>query len=132
MPHPPTSPPKQGGAVGLDPMAGAGAVSRSVDDDQWARRGKFWRLFRAIKLLLGMSLSGFGVLGGLWLLENRSPVLAVGPISAGLWVLMRWVADDLVPGASKQATGMMKLTMVLALYGWASLVGWSFLLGKQL
>jgi len=45
---------------------------------------------------------------------------------------MRWVADDLVPGASKQATGMMKLTMVLALYGWASLVGWSFLLGKQL
>ena len=81
-----------------------------------------WRgQVRAFKLFTGIVLSGVGVVGGLWLCENTSPILAVGPLAAGIYVLMRRVADDLVPGASPTATGFMKWTMALVFFGWVPL-----------
>jgi len=82
-------------------------------------------LTRTAKLVLGTGWSGVWVILGLWLLENTSPILAVGPISAGLYVLMVLVADDLVPGASPGVTGFMKLTAALVFFGWAPLAFWS-------
>lgn len=76
---------------------------------------------RGLKLALGIFWSGAWVILGLWLMENTSPVLGVGPIAAGFFVLMYLVADDLVPGASPTATGFMKLTVALVFWGWAPL-----------
>jgi hypothetical protein len=82
-------------------------------------------LARAMKLVFATGWSGAWVILGLWLLENCSLILAVGPISAGLFVLMAFVADDLVPGASQAVTGFMKLTVALVFFGWAPLAFWS-------
>ncbi len=82
-------------------------------------------LTRAAKLVFGTGWSGAWVILGLWLLENTSLILAVGPISAGVFVLMVQVADDLVPGASPGVTGFMKLTTALVFFGWAPLAFWS-------
>ncbi len=82
-------------------------------------------LARAMKLAFGTGWSGAWVILGLWLLENTSPILAVGPISAGMFVLMVLVADDLVPGASVVVTGFMKLTAALVFFGWMPLAFWS-------
>ncbi len=87
---------------------------------------------RAAKCLLGLGLSGLGVISGLWLRENISPILAVGPFTAGLYVLMRLVADDLVPGASPMVTGYLKLTTALVFIGWAPLAFWSFWTGTPI
>ena len=78
-------------------------------------RGAAW----AFKLFIWYVLSGLGIVGGLWLCKNTSPILAVGPLTAGLYVLMAMVADDLVPGASPTATGFMKLTTALVFFEWA-------------
>jgi len=67
---------------------------------------KFGLSRRGAKLALGIIGSGAWVNLGLWLMENTSPVLGVGPIAAGLFVLMYLVADDLVPGASPTTTGL--------------------------
>ena len=82
--------------------------------------GLFLRLrgpLRAFKLFTGIVLSGVGVIGGLWLCQNTSPILAVGPMAFGIYLLMCLVADDLVPGASPTATGYMKLTMAWVFLG---------------
>ncbi len=81
-------------------------------------------LSRTAKLAFGTGWSGACVILGLWLLENYPSILAVGPISAGLFVLMVQVADDLVPGASQEVTGFMKLTAALVFFGWAPLAFW--------
>lgn len=80
---------------------------------------------RALKLLTGIVLSGVGVIGGLWLCQNTSPILAVGPLASGIYVLMRLVADDLVPGASPIATGFMRQTTAWVFFGWTPLAFWS-------
>lgn len=76
--------------------------------------------------MIGTGWAGAWVILGLWLMENYSPLVGVGPITAGMFVLMALVADDLVPEASPTVTGIMKLTMAFAFYGWAPLVFWSF------
>ncbi len=81
-----------------------------------------WRgPFRAFKLFTGIVLSGVGVVGGLWLCKNITPILGVGPLSAGIFVLMHLVADDLAPGASPAATGFLKCTVALVFFGWTLL-----------
>jgi hypothetical protein len=87
---------------------------------------------RASKLLAGTVLSGVAVISGLWFCENTSPILAVGPVAAGLYVLMYMVADDLVPGASPTATGFMKLTVALVFFGWVPLAFWSLWTGSPI
>lgn len=87
-----------------------------------------WRSqWRAMRLVAGVELSGIGVLCGLWMALNLSPILSVGPLAAGIFVLMYLVADDLVPGASQAATGIMKLTVALVFFGWSLLAFWSVL-----
>lgn len=80
---------------------------------------------RTWKLLAGTLLSGVGISYGLWLRENTSPILAVGPGVAGIYVLMHMVADDLVPGASPTVTGFLKLTTVLVFFSWATWLIWT-------
>lgn len=87
---------------------------------------RIWGPFRAFKLFAGFVLSGVLVIGGLWLCQNTSPMLAVGSLTAGIYALMRLIADDLVPGASPTATGFMKWTMALVFFGWVPLALWSW------
>jgi hypothetical protein len=82
-------------------------------------------LTRAAKLLIATGWSGSWVILGLWLMENTTPILAVGPLSAGVFVLLALVADDLVPGASPTVTDFMKLTTAFVFFGWAPLVFFS-------
>lgn len=89
-------------------------------------------LSQAAKLVFGTGWSGAWVILGLWLLENYSLILAVGPIAAGLFVLMYLVADDLVPGASPTVTGFMKLTVALVFFGWVPLAFWSLWTGMPI
>lgn len=92
-----------------------------------------WRsLFRMVSLICGAVLSaGWGV-WGLWLIENTSPILAVGPLAAGLNMYLHLVADVLAPGASPLATGFLKLTSALVLFGWTPLAFWSLWTGTPI
>jgi len=81
-----------------------------------------WNLYRVAKLLIGTVWSGSWVILGLWLMENHSPLLAVGPLSAGFFVLLVLVADDLVPGASPTMTNGLKLITMLVFFEWAPLL----------
>ena len=81
-----------------------------------------WSLTRAVKLLIGALWSGSWVILGLWLIENYSLILGVGPLSAGVFVLLALVADDLVPGASPAMTNALKLTTMLVFFEWAPLL----------
>ena len=84
------------------------------------------------KLLEGMVLSGVLMIGGFWLIENTSPILAVGPLAAGFYVLMYAVADGLVPGASPMATRCLKLWTLLVFLEWTPLVFWLMWAGNPL
>lgn len=77
---------------------------------------------RVTKLLIGAVWSGLWVILGLWLMENCSLLLGVGPLSAGVLVFMVLVADDLVPGASPAVTNAMKFTTALVFLEWAPLI----------
>ncbi len=96
-----------------------------IDAARKLRTRRGLTLTRAAKLLIGTVWSGVWVILGLWLMENISPILAVGPLSAGVFVLLVLVADDLVPGASPKATNFMKLSTALVFLTWAPLIGWS-------
>ncbi len=81
-----------------------------------------WSLIRVAKLLIGTVWSGAWVILGLWLMENTSLLLGVGPLSAGVFVFLALVADDLVPGASPAMTNALKFTTALVFLEWAPLV----------
>ncbi len=103
-------------------------MHRPSTSRQAALRG----LGRGVKLSAGMVLSGAAMIGGFWLIENTTPILAVGALSAGFYLLMILVADDLVPGASRAVTGFMKLTTVMVFFGWMPLALWLMWAGKPL
>ncbi len=81
-----------------------------------------WNPTRTVKWLIGTVWSGFWVILGLWLMENTSLILGVGPLSAGLFVFLALVADDMVPGASPALTTPLKLTTMLVFFEWAPLI----------
>lgn len=92
----------------------------------------FRSLLRMVSLVAGAMLSAGWLIGGLWLIENTSPILAVGPVAAGLNMYMHLVADALVPGASPAATGFLKLTTALVIFGWVPLAFWSMWTGTPI
>jgi len=81
-----------------------------------------WNPIRVVKLLIGTVWSGSWVILGLWLMENYSLILGVGPLSAGVYVLLVLVADDLVPGASPAVTGPLKIVTAFVFIDWAPLL----------
>lgn len=91
-----------------------------------------WRPFlRAARLGLGGAWAGGLILSGLALWPLHAP-LALCPLAAGEYVLMRLVLDDLCPRANPEVTGFFKLVaalvFVLALAGcitlWWTRVAW--------
>ncbi len=84
---------------------------------------------RAIKVTSGIVLSAAWVVYGLWLWDNTWPILALGPASAGVFLLMVMVADDLAPRAYPRVTGTLKMAVMLTFFGWAELLLLSALLG---
>lgn len=85
-----------------------------------------------MSLISGTVLSAGWIVWGLWLIENTSPIWGVGPVAAGLNMTMYLVADVLVPGASPGATGFMKLTTALVIFGWVPLAFWSLWTGTPI
>lgn len=72
------------------------------------------------------------MMGGFWLIENTTPILAVGPLSAGLFLLMHGVADVLVPGASSRARGYLKVWTAMVFLEWTPVAVWLIWTGKPL
>ena len=68
-------------------------------------------------VLLGVVLGeALLILGFLFFFEPRVPLrwtVALSPFAAGLWVLMRLVADPLVPDAHAEAVDLLQTTTLL-------------------
>ncbi|MEM1355769.1 MAG: hypothetical protein AAGC44_08190 [Planctomycetota bacterium] len=68
----------------------------------------------ALGFLVGESLL---FLGFFYFFDPRIPLrwtVALCPFAAGLWVLMRWVADPLVPDAHAEAVDLLQMTTLLS------------------